>query len=242
LEHGCTFTPHKIITSEAIRAAHYLVLQWALSHGYAFPSHAIHDTILSGRLDLLIYMVVEQRMQIHDVHLEDIARAGQVHMLAWIWIQMQKSNPITSHLTFRYQIFETATLHGHLQILQWAHEQQIAEDILDYPKMWQLSIIYGHLHILKWIWSITSTIYSGHCYAIPAMNGNLIMLTWLHQVDPGFADHCCIISMQATKQRHLNILHWMHKNKLPMTEIAQKTMIKLQSNPRICNYHYTTWT
>ncbi len=133
------------------------------------------------------------------------AKLGYLNLLKWVWTGLPAAQ------LNKDKICETAALGGHLEVLQWARE----EDCPWNERTCANAALGGHLEVLKW------TLKKGCPWDLllacerAAGGGNLEMLKWLKEEGYPWDRETCA---NAAFGGHLEMLQWARKEGCPWNE------------------------
>jgi hypothetical protein len=170
-------TKHKLRTSFTAAIASSARLQWALECGlkrkaqYTKPVEIVQDVlkVSADPAEVLAQLIVLHFKAQHADAASKLCAAaverGDLALLQWLF---------DHGCTLDAEICKLAFLHGHLDILIWAHEKGLA---LERESICLRAAQAGHLHVLQWARELDYPWSPGICTEA-ARNGHLRVLQW----------------------------------------------------------------
>lgn len=164
----------------------------------------IHKATINGRTDILKLALIASQNTVfpNQITLDLAVTNGHLNVLKLVAPYVLPSpNGVRG-----------ASLHGHLDILQWLYDHTGGE-LFPTSLAAVDAAAGGHLHILQWLYDVTGDIslFTQRNMYIAVANGYMDMVQWLYQISGGLLQPEQKAVNVAASEGNLDFLKWLHQ-------------------------------
>jgi hypothetical protein len=177
--------------------------------GMPLSETVINAVALSGRLDILQHLLVEQQCPVTDELSNYAARSGSVPMLQWLRSRTQ--------CLFGEITCEGAAEGGHLALLQQLSREGCG---WDNECITHYAAVSGSIELVEWLRQQHDTVFNDEALASAAGAGQLAMCEHLLSIGCEWDEEAC---RQAVVHRSVDTLRWLRERGCPwdVNEVLQ---------------------